>query len=192
MDKKEDSVDISDEAKEENQTTVEEAEQEEPPSAEETLKAKVAELSDTLLREKAETENIRKRLHKQKLTEVKYASLPLIRELLIVVDNLELALKYADNDDPLKEGVAMALDGMKKVFSQHGLSQIKGEGEIFDPTLHEALSAGSNAEKLDNEILEVVKAGYLFHDRLVRAAGVVVNHPPADVDSDGKGEEGEE
>jgi len=186
MNKETDPVEISDEAKEENQTPVEET------SAEEKLKTKVAELSDTLLREKAETENIRKRLHKQKLTEVKYASLPLIRELLIVVDNLELALKYADNDDPLKEGVAMALDGMKKVFSQYGLSQIKGEGENFDPTLHEALSAGSNAEKPDNEILEVVKTGYLFHDRLVRAAGVVVNHPPADVDSDGKGEEEEE
>lgn len=141
----------------------------------EDIKSQVEKLKDDLLRSRAETENTRKRIEKQKRDEIKYASLPLIRDLLGVIDNLELALKYADKDDPLREGVSMALDGMKKVLECHHLATVKAIGEKFDPSLHEAVSIHSDSDIENDVIIEEQKVGYKLHDRVVRASVVVVN-----------------
>ena len=148
------------------------------PSKEELLEAEVASLKDQLLRSLAEMENSRKRLEKQKHDALKYASLPLMRDLLLVMDNLELALKYADQKDPLRDGVNMALDGMKKTLEQHHLKPIKTSGEKFDPVCHEAVSIHQNPDVEDNVIIEEQRVGYLLHDRVVRPSGVVVNRKP--------------
>ncbi len=144
----------------------------------ERLSEEAAVLKDELLRNRAEVENARKRFEKQKNDAVRYASLPLIKELLTVIDNLSLALQYAEKDDPLREGVQMALDGLKKALKHHHLEEIKAVGEKFDPALHEAVSVAGDPSVGDNVIVEEYKTGYRLYGRVVRASSVVVNHQP--------------
>jgi molecular chaperone GrpE len=145
----------------------------------ETPMADIDKLKHELLLQRADFENTRRRLEKQKLDEVKYASLPLVRELVQVVDNLELALNHATQDDPMRKGVVMVLDGMLKTLAKFDVKKTGAKGEKFDPTLHEAFSVVANPDLPDDSVAEVTRAGYVFHDRLIRAAGVIVNrlHP---------------
>ncbi len=138
----------------------------------------VEKLKNDILLQMADFENARKRIEKHKREDLKYASLPIMRELLTVVDNLELALNYAQEDDPMREGVSLALDGMKKALEKFHLKPIKAVGEKFDPSLHEAVYAGNDSKKENNVILEEQRIGYMLHDRVVRASGVVVNRRP--------------
>ncbi|GMT42545.1 MAG: protein GrpE [bacterium] len=135
----------------------------------------IEELENRLLMQRADFENARKRIEKQKREEVKYASLPLIRELLTVIDNLELALKYGVNDDQLLAGVNMALDGMKKTLKTHHLEPIKAVGRKFDPSRHEAVSVRYDDDTDDDVIVEEHLVGYMLYDRVVRASRVVIN-----------------
>lgn len=150
------------------------------PAKEELLQEEVDKLEDDRLRDRAEMENTRKRLEKQKQEAIRYASIPLIRELLTVIDNLELALKYSAEDDPLRNGVNMALEGMKKTLADHNCKPIQSVGQKFDPAFHEALTTAHDPGKDDDVVLEEHRTGYVLHDRVVRAAGVIVNKKPAE------------
>jgi molecular chaperone GrpE len=150
------------------------------PTKEELLREEVDKLKDDQLRDRAEMENTRKRLEKHKQEAIRYASIPLIRELLTVIDNLELALKYSAEDDPLRNGVNMALDGMKKTLTDHNCKPIQSVGQKFDPAFHEALTTTHDPGKDDDVVLEEHRTGYVLHDRVVRAAGVIVNKKPAE------------
>jgi molecular chaperone GrpE len=150
------------------------------PTKEELLQEEVDKLKDEQLRDRAEMENTRKRLERQKQDTIRYASLPLMRELLTVIDNLELALKFAAEDDPLRSGVNMALDGMKKTLTDHNCKPINSVGKKFDPAFHEALTTAHDPGKDDDIIIEEHRTGYILHDRVVRAAGVIVNKKPAE------------
>lgn len=185
----EEKVTISDEAssagKAEEVKATAEAEAAAPPaepekSKEELLQEEVDSLKDEQLRDRAEMENTRKRLEKQKQDTIRYASLPLMRELLTVIDNLELALNYAAEDDPLRSGVNMALDGMKKTLTDHSCKPIQSVGQKFDPTFHDALTTAHDPDKDDDVILEEHRPGYVLFDRVVRAAGVIVNKKPVE------------
>lgn len=154
----------------------------EAPSAEEKTgaEAELEKLKHDMLLQRADFENIRRRLEKQKQEDVAYASFNLVRELLDVVDNLELALSHAPEGDPMRKGVVMVLEGMLKTLSKFGVKKTGAKGEQFNPQLHEAFSMVCDETKPDNSVTEVVRAGYVFNDRLVRAAGVLVNRLPHD------------
>ena len=175
---KEEDTKAEPEAEVQAEETAEEAEPEKP--IEERLQEEVDNLKDEQLRDRAEMDNTRKRLEKHKQEAVRYASLPLMRELLTVIDNLELALTYAAEDDPLRSGVNMALDGMKKTLTDHSCKPIKSVGEKFNPAFHDALTTAHDADKDDDVILEEHRTGYVLFDRVVRAAGVIVNKIPAE------------
>jgi len=144
----------------------------------EKIKARIEELQNSLLLQRADFENARKRIEKQKREELKYASLPFMRELLAVVDSLELALSYAGENDPLQKGVSMALDKIKKIFKDYNLEPIKAVGEEFDPSRHEAISVRHDDDTDDNVIVEEQRVGYMLLDRVVRASRVVINNRP--------------
>ncbi len=153
---------------------------EEPkPDEAEKLRGELEKLKDEMLRQRADFDNARKRIEKQKRDDLKYSSLPLISELLTVIDHLELALKYAPEDDPLRQGVNLALGDMKKVLKNHHVERIESLGKEFDPFLHEALSVTHNPEKGDNIIIAEQRVGYKLFDRVVRPSRVVVNKQPA-------------
>ncbi len=145
----------------------------------EALRSELEKLNNEMLRQRADFDNARKRIEKQKRDDLKYSSLPLIMELLTVIDHLTLALKYAPEDDPLRQGVDLALGDMKKVLKNHHLEQIESLGKEFDPSIHEALSVTHDPEKGDNIIINEQRIGYKMFDRVVRPSRVVVNKHPA-------------
>jgi len=140
----------NEEAKESNEESEQEVKE---PTCEEQLesaKDEIARLEDALLREKAEYENMRKRLEKEKIQAMAYASEQFARDLLAVIDALELASESAtniksqediDNEEVLKklsEGIELTIEQMRKVYSKHGIELITIENG-FDPNYHDAV-----------------------------------------------------
>ncbi len=144
----------------------------------EALKAEIDKLNHDLLLQRADFENMRKRLERQKLEDVKYAPLPMVRELVTVIDTMELALTHAKEDDPMRQGVAMVLDGFLKTMERFGVRRIEAAGKPFDPKEHEAMGMLCDESRPDGMVLAVARPGYLLHERLVRPAGVMVNRLP--------------
>lgn len=152
----------------------------------EPLEAEVEKLRHELLLQRADFENMRKRLERQKEDDVKYAALPMARELVTVLDTLEIALTHATRDDPMRQGVGMVFDSFLKTLEQFNVRRIEAAGQPFDPKLHEAMGMLADPSKPDNTVLAVQRPGYMLHDRLVRPAGVLINRlpHPAEVPAD--------
>lgn len=130
------------------------------------------------LRAQAEMENIKKRSKKDKEDWIKFANEKLIKELLPVIDNLELALSHSHDQNPisaLKEGVELTYKGLKDALAKAGLEDIKADGEPFDPTFHQAVSEVEDEEVESGNILTVLQKGYILNERLIRPSMVVVS-----------------
>lgn len=151
------------------------------PKAEyERLKKELDEAKDRGLRALAELENYRartKRLHDE---ERKYASADLARAMLPVWDNLSLALQIDDPDNNGKavlEGVKMVADEFLKIFKNNGIEKIDALHKPFDPNFHESVAFMPSDEFPANTVLVEVKSGFKLHDRVLRAAQVVLAAP---------------
>ena len=147
--------------------------------AEKTQEAK--ENYDRYVRQIAETENFKKRNVRERDDAIRFANEILIRDLLPVIDNLERAIAHAadgKNGKPLVEGVEMVLKGFLDVLNKYGVSQIVAVGQPFDPSKHEAIAQVSSQEHEPNTVVEQLHKGYMFRDRLLRAALVSVSKAP--------------
>ncbi|MDR1546224.1 MAG: nucleotide exchange factor GrpE [Deltaproteobacteria bacterium] len=134
---------------------------------------------DLYLRALAEEENVRRRFRKEQQDAARFAAERLIKDLLPVLDNLNLALSYADPAAPavkaLAEGVRMTLKGCLDLLAEHGLAEVRAErGQAFDPNLHEALGQEPDAELPDKAVTREVARGYSLYGRLIRPAKVLV------------------
>jgi molecular chaperone GrpE len=148
---------------------------------EEKLQSKETEAKenyDRLLRVSAEFENYKKRAAREMEEFKKFANQSLIKELLAVVDNLELAMKSTDGrqdiDKGLLEGLEMTHKEILKVFERFDVTPISSKGQRFDPNYHEAVMQQVTDQFDDNTVMEELQKGYLIHDRLLRPAMVVV------------------
>jgi len=131
---------------------------------------------DLYLRERAELENFRKRAVRERVEAVRFASEPLIRELLPVVDNLERALAHGeDNRLPIMDGVRLVLKSLLETLQRHGVTRIDAMGHPFDPNRHEAMAQVESDEHQPNHVVTQHQSGYLLHDRLLRPALVSVS-----------------
>jgi molecular chaperone GrpE len=167
----------------------EETAQDEPsgPSPEEELTASRAEARknwDLYLRERAELENFRKRMQREKDDLVRFANENLLRELLPVVDNLARAIEHArkdtDNLEGLLEGVNMTLSQCQKILDKFGVSPVTAVGEPFNPAFHEAMGQLESADYPANTVLQEMQKGYTLNDRLLRPALVLVSKTPSE------------
>lgn len=152
-----------------------------PRAEAESLQAKLAEANDRVLRAQAELENFRKRVYRQMDEERKYAGLPLLRDLLAVIDNMERAIEAAEQDEnssSLLEGVKMVAQQFSAVLEQHHCRKIDAKGETFDPHLHEALVQQPSEEHPAGCVIDVTQIGYQLHDRVVRPSQVFVSAGP--------------
>jgi molecular chaperone GrpE len=141
--------------------------------------------NDRLLRTQAELENYRKRARRDLEAERRYAAAPLIRDLLSVLDNLDLAVGAAEKSDNaagLLEGVKMVAAQMQSVLEQHHCRRIDAVGQQFDPHLHEAVAQAPSEEHSAGQITLVARDGYQLHDRVIRPSQVYVSSgsPPSD------------
>lgn len=131
---------------------------------------------DLFLRERAETENFKKRMMREKADALRFASEPLVRDLLPVVDNLERAVEHADgNGQSVIEGVRLVLKSLLETLERHGVKRIEAAGQSFDPARHEAMAQVESPEHAPNQVVDQHQSGYLMHDRLLRPALVTVS-----------------
>lgn len=142
-----------------------------------------AKIRDQFLRERAELENFKKRMTREKSEALRYASEPLIRELLPVIDNLERALNAAPpphegTPDALRDGVAMVAQQFDEILSRFGVARVEAADQPFDPNEHEALAHVETTLKEPGSVLDEHLPGYRLHDRLLRAAQVTVAKAP--------------
>lgn len=142
----------------------------------ERLRQEVAESQDRYLRERAEAENVRKRLQREKVEALRFANEPLVRDLLPVVDNLERALAHCTPaDTAVREGLELVLRSLLEVLERHNVKRIESEGAGFDPAFHEAIAQIHSGEHAPNAVTHQHQVGYLLNDRLLRPALVTVN-----------------
>ena len=137
------------------------------------------ELLDRLRRLGADYQNYRKRVQKEMSSMKEFANESLIREILPVLDDMELAMeskkKAQDDDDPLLEGMRLVHGKLLAVLEKQGLCRIETEGEEFDPEKHSAIMQEESDVVSPGTVLKELQAGYTLKSRTIRAAKVVVS-----------------
>ncbi len=135
---------------------------------------RIDELLNRLAYLQAEIENLRKDFEKGRLKTVRFATEGLVRSLLPVMDEFDLALKtMKDRDDDIESGIRMIHENLLGVLQSEGLQEIEAEGETFDPYVHEAVAYVEDGES-DGDIVDVLQKGYRMEDRILRPSQVVV------------------
>lgn len=152
----------------------------------ENLKVENAELKDRLLRSQAELDNFRRRTQKESLDAMKYQSIPVIRDMLPGIDNLQRAIDATDqtgDTQNLVDGIKMVSQQFADALKKHSAEPIEPIGLPFDPNLHEALTQIPSAEHPPMTVIQVIEAGYKIHDRVLRPAKVMVSCAPPEAEA---------
>ncbi|BCL70794.1 Protein grpE [Vibrio nigripulchritudo MADA3029] len=143
-----------------------------------TSEAKVKEQQESVLRAKADVENMRRRTEQEIDKARKYALNKFSEELLPVIDNLERAIQAADAENeavkPLLEGVELTHKTFVDVVAKFGLKEINPEGEVFNPEYHQAMSIQESPDHESNTVMLVMQKGYELNGRVIRPAMVMV------------------
>jgi molecular chaperone GrpE len=139
---------------------------------------------ERLLRTTADFENFKKRAAREKQEAIKYANEGLLQKLVPVLENLDMALTATHAARPeagqsLQAGVNMICQQLKGVLADAGLEELDALGKPFDPNFHEALMQKETPDAPEGQVLQQLRKGYKFRDRLLRPAGVVVAKQPA-------------
>ena len=127
---------------------------------------------------RADFENYQKRLQRDLAQERRYAELPLARDLIPAIDNLDratAAAQKANETGPLVQGVAMVKAQLLDVFRRHGITPMEAQGKPFDPNLHEAVMQQPSTEHPPGTVVQITEQGFQMHDRVVRPAQVIVS-----------------
>lgn len=149
--------------------------EESAPESEKDLE--IGRLKKELLYQAAEIENFKRRTENRYRDMLRYASEPLLRDLLTVVDNLERATLHAVEAHPsLGEGLGHILAHFKTILANHEVEEIEALGVKFDPNLHEAMAQVPGEE--DGKIIAVQESGYTYRGKLIRPPKVIVSRAP--------------
>lgn len=132
-------------------------------------------MRDTVLRERADIENQRKRMERDFDQRLKFANEKLLRDLLPVYDGMEsgLAVESATVES-MREGLGLTLKALLKVAEGNGLQQIDPLNQPLDPERHHAVSVVPAAGRPGGTVVNVMQKGYLLNGRVLRPALVVV------------------
>lgn len=159
------------------------------------LQAEYLAMKDQLLRAVAETENTRRRLTRERDETAKYAASTFAKEMLDVADNLHRALaaipaETLASDEALKslhDGVSATERQLDAAFTRQHIKRIWPEGEKFDSNLHQAMFEVPGTAYPSGTVVQVLQAGYVMHDRLLRPAlvGVAKGDPKPAGDANG-------
>jgi len=145
-----------------------------PPDPLEALRQERDDLKDALLRRRAEFDNYRRRVERDRGSAATEAEAGILRQLLGTVDNLERALAAAGADSGLREGVLLTLRELLGLLDSFGVTALAPLGERFDPALHQAMLHEPAAGFEAGTVAEVYRKGYTYKDRLLRPALVKV------------------
>ena len=140
-------------------------------------------LRDQLLRKAAEFENYKRRTETEQTNLLKYSSESIIAKLLPIIDDLERSLKHMDDAkdlDSVKNGVKMIYDKFMKILDAQGVKKIEAAGKPFNVDFHEALMQRKSDGVEPHTVLEEVESGYIYKDRVIRHAKVIVSEESSD------------
>jgi len=137
------------------------------------------EMDQELLRVRADAENYRKRMAREKEQHCKFAAQEILEDLMPILDNLELAVGHGRKVEAcsdLVQGVDMTIQLFLDTLKKHGLEPIEcSEGEEFDPNWHEALAEEERSDLEAGRVCQIVQKGYRYKDRVLRPAKVMVS-----------------
>lgn len=161
----------------------------------EQARAELAGREDRALRLAADFDNFRRRTLREREEAHRYGHENLVKDLLGAVDNLDRAIEHARRSgsadfESMLQGVELVQRELNGVLAKHGVTRIEAAGELFDPTVHEAIAQKEEGSVPANTVVEVYQPGYRLWDRLLRPARVVVSKPPAGGGTSGEGAAG--
>jgi len=136
------------------------------------LEAELKEKEEDILRLRADFENYRKQLNREKEEFAKIANEKLITQLLDVVDNFERAISTINDKETMK-GIKMVYRQFYKILEENGLKKIEALGKKFDPYYHEVLMR-EESDKEDGTIIEEFQTGYMLKEKVIRHSKVKV------------------
>lgn len=140
-----------------------------------------AEYLDHLQRLQAEFDNFRRRSAKERADTIRYANEQLLLKLLPLLDNLQRGLAFAEKGasaDDIVKGFRMVEREFESLLSDFGVAPFASLNEKFDPSMHDAKYAMERPDLSEDTVIEEIRKGYQMHDRVIRAAEVVVGKPP--------------
>lgn len=173
-------IENKDEQTEVHQKELQELENELKNSKEKTgeLEKQIAELKDSLLRKVAEFENYKRRNEIEQMNLLKYAAEPFILQVLGVFDDLQRSLSHLDDEnnfESMKKGLSLVFEKFNKTLDNQGVKKIESKGQPFDVELHEALMQKPVDGVPAHTVLEVIEPGYIYKDKVIRHAKVIVS-----------------
>jgi molecular chaperone GrpE len=133
-----------------------------------------SDMSDRLLRTRAEFENARRRAERERSDYLQFAAMDLVRDILPILDDFERALNVETADRNYAKGVELIYQRLSDTARKMGLEPIETAGKMFDPNLHQAVERVQTEEAEDQAILGEFQRGYNFKGKLLRPAMVRV------------------
>ena len=170
---------LKDEQKEQNQPESQEVTQDDAKALAIAME-ELANVKTKLIEAHADFENIKKRLEKDKITAVNFANESFARDLLGVIDALEMALNTQISEEneqakSLKEGVSLTIESFKAALAKHGVKMIETSvGGEFNPEIHNAMSYIESDSIASGFIAQIYQNGYMYNERILRPAMVLI------------------
>ncbi|MDI9259341.1 nucleotide exchange factor GrpE [Alicyclobacillus sendaiensis] len=139
--------------------------------------AQIEELTQQLLRTRADFDNFRRRTRQEREELVQFATKKLLADLLPVLDNFDRAIQALEgvNEPQMKQGIEMVHRQLIQVMHQYGVTEMAAVGAPFDPAQHEAVMQEQVEGQEPGRVIEVLQKGYLLHGRVLRPAMVKVS-----------------
>lgn len=144
------------------------------------LRDEIADLKNSLMRNMADAENLRKRLEREKTDAVRFANTSFAKSLLPTLDNFEHVMDHlsGQNENNMKailDGIALCKKELLNAFEKQGIKQIETKpGDDFNHEYHQAMCEVDSKDQLPGQIVSVMQSGYVYNDRLLRPVMVSV------------------
>lgn len=150
------------------------------------LEAQVKDWQDKLLRKAAEFENYKRRTENDQFNLINYGAESFIVKLLPLVDDFERSLEHIDDIDntkAVKEGIKLVYEKLLKLLNEQGVKKMRTKGEPFNVDYHDALMQRKDDSVPPHTVLEEVESGYLYRDKVIRHAKVIVSEDSSSNDN---------
>lgn len=150
------------------------------------LELQVKDWQDKLLRKAAEFENYKRRSENDQFNLINYAAESFIVKLLPIVDDFERSMEHIDdieNNTAVKEGIKLVYEKLLKLLNEQGVKKMQAKGEPFNVDYHDALMQRKDDSVPSHTVLEEVESGYLYRDKVIRHAKVIVSEESSSDDN---------
>jgi molecular chaperone GrpE len=147
------------------------------------LEMQVKELHEKVLRKAAEFENYKRRTENDQFNLLNYAAESFITKLLPIVDDFERSMDHIDdlkNSNSVKDGIILVYEKLQKLLVEQGVKKMQTKGEPFNVDYHDALMQRKDDSVPPHTVLEEIESGYLYRDKVIRHAKVIVSEESSD------------